>query len=129
MYRWITRVVNIGGGTKSPEEEFIHTVSRPFVSTGDGMMRVASYGNEKWFRLPVQKVEISETAEQGLLEILDGKDIDQLIERASEFTQSENPDDIVIGHILIAAVRHYRACLQVKAESEEGGSNGSSEQG
>jgi len=115
MFRWITTV------NRGPQNEPVQvlTVARPAITAGEGMLRIQGPGEERWLPLPVQSVEVSEAAHDGLLEILEQQDLDLLTERASEFMQSENPDDRLIGSILVCVGRYYKECLASMAPETE----------
>ncbi len=113
MYKWIVKITNDG------KVEEIRYGIRPAVSLGERMARLASIEREDWIPLPVDKIEIIDTGEESIFEILYEKDLDELYRRALDLAGDEHPEQSVLGKITMAAIQHYRLSMEVKARIEE----------
>ena len=112
MFRWMTKLKFHDG-----QEATVLSVSRPFVQTVgtelSAMLRISSYDGEMWFPFPAKTVEVEEVHKEGILETLHEKDITQITQKAFEFKESDNPDDHVLGDIILQAVKFYQVAAEV----------------
>lgn len=117
MHKWI---VNI----KYPDrEETIISVERPLVQTagvGDKiMLRIAHLGGESWLPFPATAIDVNQISERGLMEVLKEKDLALIESRAQDIRNSGNVDDVVVGDVILEALRYYRECGVVLEQSQE----------
>jgi hypothetical protein len=120
MHTWSAFIENDMGDVS----EYVFA-NRPLISTGDGMVRLASNDIEYWVRQDqVSNIYLMTTSDMGLMELFNQKDLDKISDDADRMSRSDNPDEAVMGLIVLQAIKHYKAVsafLDYAKEWEEAG--------
>lgn len=113
MKTWVVTVTH-----KSADPETIYFRGRPVITTGDGLTRLAAVDKEIWHRTDtIQGIHVTSIGEVRLLEVLDEKDYDVIMEQANELAKKDG-DGKAIKEILENAIEFHHAVREVEDSLE-----------